>query len=109
MGFLSYASTREVIQPDRGERQLSRLMEMLAVIQGTGHVPMAQVLATEGARLARHTTLIVITPSSDQRWVTALRGLRARGVHGVACSWPARPSGRRPTGRLSWPTCSPAA
>jgi uncharacterized protein (DUF58 family) len=84
VGFLSYASTRELIQPDRGERQLSRLMEVLAVIEGTGHVPIAQVLATEGARLARHTTLIVITPSSDQRWVTALRGLRARGVHGVA-------------------------
>ena len=44
---------------------------------------MAQALTTNGATLARHTTLIVITASTDERWVTALRGLRARGVHGV--------------------------
>jgi uncharacterized protein (DUF58 family) len=83
VGFLSYANTREVIQPDRGERQLSRLMEILAVMQARGHIPLAQVLATEGAHLARHTTLIVVTPSADARWVAALRGLRARGVQGV--------------------------
>jgi uncharacterized protein (DUF58 family) len=83
VGFLSYANTREVIQPDRGDRQLSRLLEILAVMQATGHIPLAQVLATEGAHLARHTTLVVITPSADPRWVTALRALRARGVQGV--------------------------
>lgn len=83
VGFLSYANTREVIQPDRGDRQLSRLLETLAVMQARGHIPLAQVLAIEGAHLARHTTLVVITPSADSRWVTALRGLRARGVQGV--------------------------
>ncbi len=36
VGFLSYAETREVVQPDRGERQLTRLMEILAVIQARG-------------------------------------------------------------------------
>jgi uncharacterized protein (DUF58 family) len=83
VGFLSYANTREVIQPDRGERQLSRLLEILAVMQARGTIPLEQVLATEGAHLARHTTLIVITPSADAHWVAALRGLRARGVQGV--------------------------
>jgi uncharacterized protein (DUF58 family) len=96
VGFLSYAGTRELIQPDRGERQLSRLMEILAVIQATGHIPISQVLAGEGARLARHTTLIVITPSTDHRWVTALRGLRSRGVHGVAVLLAGRTFGPAP-------------
>jgi uncharacterized protein (DUF58 family) len=96
LGFLSYARTREVIQPDRGERQLSRLMEILAVIQGAGSIPLAQVLASEGAHLARHTTLIVITPSTDHRWVTALRGLRARGVNGVAVLLAGRTYGPAP-------------
>ncbi len=84
VGFLSYAAHREVVQPDRGERQLTRLLEILAVIQARGRIPLAQVLATEGARLARHTTLVVVTPSADVRWVSALRGLRARGVQGVS-------------------------
>ena len=96
VGFLSYAATREMVQPDRGERQLSRLAEILAVIQPEGRVPLAQVLATDGATLARHTTLIVITASSDDRWVTALRGLRSRGVHGVAVFLAARTFGPAP-------------
>jgi uncharacterized protein (DUF58 family) len=96
VGFLSYANTREVIQPDRGDRQLSRLMEILAVMQAMGHIPLAQVLATEGAHLARHTTLVVISPSADPRWVTALRSLRARGVQGVGVLLAARTFGPAP-------------
>jgi uncharacterized protein (DUF58 family) len=96
VGFLSYANRREVIQPDRGDRQLSRLLEVLAVIQARGHIPLAQVLATEGAHLARHTTLIVVTPSADPRWVSVLRGLRARGVQGVGVLLAARTFGLAP-------------
>jgi len=83
VGFLSYARYREVVQPDRGERQLNRLLETLAVIQPRGTIPLAQVLASEGTRLARYTTLVVITASTDLQWVSALRGLRTRGVQGV--------------------------
>ena len=96
VGFLSYAGRREVVQPDRGERQLSRLFEILAVIQPAGRVPLAQMLAHDGATLARHTTLIVITPSTDHGWVAALRGLRARGVHGVCVFLAARTFGAAP-------------
>jgi uncharacterized protein (DUF58 family) len=93
VGFLSYAAGREVVQPDRGERQMDRLLEILAVIQPEGRIPLAQVLASEGSRLARHTTLVVITPSSDSAWVNALRGLRARGVQGISTLLAARTFG----------------
>ena len=83
VGFLSYAATREVVQPDRGERQLDRLLEIMAVIEAEGRIPLAQVLISEGTRLARHTTLLVVTPSTDVSWIHALRGLRARGVQGM--------------------------
>lgn len=83
VGFLSYATGREVVQPDRGERQLDRLLEILAVIEAKGRIPLAQVLSSEGARLARHTMLLVITASTDPTWIAALRGLRSRGVQGV--------------------------
>lgn len=83
VGFLSYPNHREFIQPDRGERQLTRLLEMLAVVQAEGTVPLPQMLATDSAHLARQTTLIVVTASTDNRWVTALRSLRGRGVQGI--------------------------
>jgi uncharacterized protein (DUF58 family) len=96
VGFLSYAEKREIVQPDRGERQLARTLEILAVIQPLGRVPLAQVLASEAAALARHTTLIVVTASSDTHWVTALRSLRSRGVHGIAVVLAARTFGAAP-------------
>jgi hypothetical protein len=40
--------------------------------------------------------LIVITPSTDHRWVAALRGLRARGVNGVAVLLAGRTFGPAP-------------
>ncbi len=103
VGFLTYAAEREFLQPDRGPRQLDRLMELLAVIQADGDVPLAQVLASEGIRLARHSTLVVITPSIDPAWVGALRGLGARGVHGIAILLAAatfldHPTGDQPPG-----------
>ena len=75
---------------------MSRLMEILAVIEADGSIPMAQVLASEGSHLARHTTLIVITSSTDQQWVAALRSLRARGVNGVAVFLAGRTFGPAP-------------
>jgi uncharacterized protein (DUF58 family) len=96
VGFLSYAEHREIAQPDRGERQMTRLLEMLAVVQAKGYIPLAQVLATEGMRLARHITLVVVTPSTDPRWISALQGLRARGVQAVAILLAARTFGPAP-------------
>ena len=93
VGFLSYAGMREIVQPDRGERQLDRLLEVLAVIEGRGHIPFPQVLASEGARLGRHTTLLAVTSSTDTGWVTAMRGLRGRGVHGIGILLAARTFG----------------
>lgn len=102
VGFLSYARQREVIQPDRGERQLTRMLEVLAVIEPAGHIPLAQVLATEGTHLARYTTLVVITGSSDYRWVSALRGLRARGVRGITIMLAGRTFGPAPDWNPVW-------
>ena len=92
------------------ERQLSRLAEILAVIQPEGRVPDGeQALATDGGMLARLNTTIVITASTDERWVTALRGLRCGGVHGVGVFMAARTFGPLPSGRRCLPTCRRAA
>jgi uncharacterized protein (DUF58 family) len=93
VGFLTYAGQREVVQPDRGERQLDRLLDILAVIQPEGHIPLPHILATDGARLGRHSTLIVVTPSTDTSWVQTLRSLRSRGVHGIGILLAARSFG----------------
>jgi uncharacterized protein (DUF58 family) len=84
VGMVSYGNTREVMQPDRGHRQLTKVLETLAMAQATGTVPMTQVLLTEGDRLGRGITLVVITPAMDHTWVAASRELMRRGARVIA-------------------------
>jgi len=83
VGLVAYGQKREVIVPDRGDRQLAKIMETLAVIRATGTIPMAQIISAEGTGMGRNTSAIVITPSDDLRWVEMLRDLRRRGVRGI--------------------------
>lgn len=80
VGLVAYAHAREIVQPDRGERQLTRLLEVLAVLRAEGRVRFADVLALESARLARNYTLVAITPSAELDSVRMLREIKRRGV-----------------------------
>jgi len=80
LGLMTHTTHRNVLQPDRGERQLNRLLEMLALVQPTGHVPLRQVLLAELPDFGRHTAVIVITGDWTREWVSALQALRYRGV-----------------------------
>jgi uncharacterized protein (DUF58 family) len=84
VGLMSYGQTREVLQPDRGHRQLTKILETLAMTRALGEIPLTQVLLSEGERLGRGVTLVVITPSLDPTWVAATRDLARRGVRLVA-------------------------
>jgi hypothetical protein len=44
---------------------------------------MAQIIAAEGKSLGRNTSVVVITPSDDIKWVDSLRDLRRRGIRGI--------------------------
>ena len=71
-------------QPDRGERQLSRLLEMLAVVESDGNTPFAYFLAEEVARLNRNITLVLVTPSAEPDWIRFAQDARRRGIHLIA-------------------------
>ena len=82
LGLITYpnAQHREIAQSDRGERQLTRIYEMLAVTQAHGSIPLPEVLAAETMRLTRNTTVIIVTSAIDPEWVAAARNLFTRGV-----------------------------
>jgi uncharacterized protein (DUF58 family) len=84
VGLMSYGQTREVLQPDRGHRQLTKILETLAMTRALGEIPLTQVLLSEGERLGRGVTMVVITSSLDPSWVAAARDLTRRGVRLVA-------------------------
>lgn len=68
-------------QPDRGERQLTRLLEMLAVVESNGNESFAQLIARETAVLNRSITLVLITASPEIEWIQYAQDLRRRGFH----------------------------
>jgi len=80
VGMIAYAQDRELVQADRGERQLAKIMETLAVIRSTGQVPIDHLLNAEAEQIPRGTTLIVVTPSPSESAATAARHLERRGV-----------------------------
>jgi len=84
VGFISYGQRQEIIQRDRGPRQLMRILEALATLKAKGDIPLTEIIAAEALRLGPNTTVVAITPSHDQRWAKALQSLAQRGVQARA-------------------------
>jgi uncharacterized protein (DUF58 family) len=80
VGLLTVGGRHEVIPADRGPRQMVKLLEALAVIGAEGSVGLGELLTAEAARFSRHSTLLIITPSTDERWTSALGGLIRGGI-----------------------------
>jgi len=97
VGMISYGQRREIVQADRGERQLMKWLESLAVVRAQGRVPLAEVIAVEGGQLGGGTTAIVITPSTCTSWVGALRDMKRKGVDVVAVHLEASTFGAAPS------------
>jgi len=84
LGFVTYAPHREIVQPDRGPRQLTRILEILAVARSDTEFSLQQVLSLEANYLTRGTTLVIVTASQDEQWVAEAHMLSRRGVR-VIC------------------------
>ena len=80
VGFVAYTPYREVFQPERGDRQLTRIMQVLAVGRSLSEYSLAQMLALETPYLTRGTTLVIITSSLDANWIREAQVLIRRGI-----------------------------
>jgi uncharacterized protein (DUF58 family) len=80
VGLVAYGQHREVTQADRGDRQLTKLLEVLAVIKARGRIPIGDVVAVETSHFSRDTTAVVVTPSTDEGLADILRSLGRRGI-----------------------------
>ena len=83
VGLMMFGERLDVIEPDRGSQHFGRILEALAVAQPVGNVPVATLLYQQSRRWGRHTTVIVVTGSTDPRWQGAIRSLTLRGVKGA--------------------------
>jgi uncharacterized protein (DUF58 family) len=84
VGLIASGAHLEVIPPDRSDRQLVKMLEDLAVVQADGGLSLGEVLVAESRRFSRQDSLIVVTPSTDEGWVTSLTELAGRRVRTAA-------------------------
>jgi uncharacterized protein (DUF58 family) len=83
VGMLGYGQTNEVVQPDRGERQMNRILETLSVLSADGDIPISDVIHAESHLFPRGTTIIVVTPTSQEDWALSARQLARHGLRVV--------------------------
>ncbi len=80
LGFVAYVPHREVYQPERGNKQLLRILETMATVRSKSAYTLAQTLALETPYLTRGTTLVIITSSLDPAWIAEAQILSRRGI-----------------------------
>jgi uncharacterized protein (DUF58 family) len=80
VGLLVSGTQREFLNLDRGDRQIERILELLAVVTAGPGPELKEALAMDAMHFGRNSVAIVITPSNAQDWHESLRHLQLRGV-----------------------------
>ncbi len=80
LGMIVNGDHREFLTLDRGERQIERVLEMLAVVEQGSGSDLKEALSLDAFHFGRNTVAIVITPSNSRDWHESLRHLQRRGV-----------------------------
>ena len=62
VGLVSSSTQMEVIPPDRGARQLGKILELLAVLQSKGEMSFPALVPSQAKHLPRGSTVVLITP-----------------------------------------------
>jgi uncharacterized protein (DUF58 family) len=80
LGFTAYIPQREMLPPERGDQQLTEILESLAVARSQSMRPLHEMLMLETQTFTRGTSLIIVTASLDINWVTQAQILSRRGI-----------------------------
>jgi uncharacterized protein (DUF58 family) len=80
LGMIVNAQRREFLSLDRGERQIERVLELLAVVRSGSGPDLKEALALDAIHFGRDSVAIVITPSTSRDWHDGVRHLQRRGV-----------------------------
>lgn len=80
VGFMTFGKQLFIEEPARGAQHYTRILEALALSRAQGDVPIGNLIYEESRRFGRHTTVVVITPSASDEWVSTMQFLAERGV-----------------------------
>lgn len=72
VGLLAWSTEKLVVPPDRGARQLWKILEALAVVEPSQAPPLQEVLVSYQSFFTGNHSLLVITPDTSGGWQAAL-------------------------------------
>jgi uncharacterized protein (DUF58 family) len=84
VGFVSAGQQLALLSPDRGGRQLGKILEALAMLKAEGEMPLRGLVETQARHIPRGSTTILITPSVRDDTVLVFDYLSRRGLRPVA-------------------------
>ena len=83
VGTLYENKTLNIMPPDRGGRQLNKILESLAVLQGIGSMPLQGLVEVQARYLTRGSTIVLVTPSASEDLFKSADLLVRRGLRPV--------------------------
>jgi uncharacterized protein (DUF58 family) len=84
VGYISAGRHLTLLPPDRGGRQLGKILEALALSQAEGELPLQGLVETQAKYLPRGSTAVLVTPTADLEFVYVVEFLLRRGLRPVA-------------------------
>lgn len=84
VGLLANSSQPILLPADRGDRQLVKILELLAVAHADSDRPLAETLLAETGLLPRNSVVVIVTPSTDEGWAQAAANLLTRNIRVLA-------------------------
>jgi uncharacterized protein (DUF58 family) len=83
VGFACTTKQRLILSSERGERQLNKILETLALVKPEGRMPIESLVDSQAAFLPRGSTVILITPSVKESLVAGAASLIQRGLYPI--------------------------
>ena len=83
VGLMAAGKSPDILPVDRGSRQLGKIMEILALLRTNGDVPYAGFVSGQARHITRGSTIILITPSTDQKLALLVDQLLRLGLRPI--------------------------
>lgn len=80
VGLIAYGDEEYLLSPGNGSKQMSGVLETLAISRTEGNVGLSDLLQQNAVRFGRLGSLLVVTSSTNLEWVTTLQRLSYSGL-----------------------------
>lgn len=83
VGFACAADVLTVLSPERGERQLNKILETLTFLNSNGNLPLIGLVEAQAPSLPRASTVVMVTSSTDNSVDLAIDNMVMRNLRPV--------------------------